>query len=153
VAGTYASPAFGYHSSTCVSNHSFHHALLQLDPPLPQGALDGIKVLLSVRGTSCEDACAKERLTCSPQHFQYLNTCDRLREVINCEAGCVKEELSPLMPFYVDSEAPKGSRPALCVVGQDPKQAEGFSCSKEERHTRRLCPCAASPAAQPSAGG
>jgi len=124
-----------------------------LDPPVPQGALDGIKVILSVRGTSCQDTCAKEKLACSPQHFQHLNACDRLREVTNCEAGCVKEELTPLMPLYVDPEAPKGSRPAICVVGQDPNQKEGFSCSKEERYTRRLCPCAASAGDQPSAGG
>lgn len=50
------------------------------------------------------------------------------------------------MPAAVDPEAPKASRPALCLVSSKDSstQASGtdaFSCDASENHMRRLCPC------------
>lgn len=40
----------------------------------------------------------------------------------------------------MDPEAPKASRPALCVVGQNPTEAQ-FSCDATANYMRRLCSC------------
>eukprot|EP00775_Hariotina_reticulata_P002100 gene2100-2418_t len=55
-------------------------------------------------------------LVCSQQHLHYLNSCDQLREVTNCEAGCEVEQHTATMPAAVDQEAPKQDRPALCLA-------------------------------------
>jgi hypothetical protein len=117
----------------------------QLDPPLPPGALDGVTLVMSEPGASCDAACAAASSTCSQPHFPLLDSCDRLREVVNCEAGCVAEEPEFTMPYYVDPDAPKPSRPALCLVrdkkaaaAEDSKKA---GCGDSDTHQRRLCPC------------
>lgn len=46
------------------------------------------------------------------------------------------------MPAAVDPEAPKASRPALCLVSDAGVQPGGaFSCDASENYMRRLCPC------------
>ncbi|KAF8063807.1 hypothetical protein HT031_003664 [Scenedesmus sp. PABB004] len=120
-----------------------------LSPPLPPGSLDGVTVLLGASGASCAAACAGKGLACSARHLTLLNSCDRLREVDDCEAGCLAEAHAPSMPAIVDEEAPKASRPALCLVGQD-SPPEAFACDAAANYMRRLCACAK---AEPGAGG
>eukprot|EP00878_Enallax_costatus_P017950 GHUV01018875.1.p1 GENE.GHUV01018875.1~~GHUV01018875.1.p1 ORF type:complete len:299 (+),score=72.19 GHUV01018875.1:565-1461(+) len=111
-----------------------------LSPPLPPGSLDGVTVVLSASGASCSTMCQQQGLTCSQKHLHFLNSCDRLREVINCEAGCEVETFTSSMPAAVDPEAPKASRPALCLVGKNPPEAQ-FSCEATANYMRRLCSC------------
>lgn len=113
---------------------------LQLSPPLPPGSLDGVTVVLSASGASCSTMCQQQGLVCSQKHLHFLNSCDRLREVINCEAGCETESFTSTMPAAVDPEAPKANRPALCLVGKNPPEAQ-FSCDATANYMRRLCSC------------
>jgi hypothetical protein len=83
-----------------------HHCFSRLgkplmSPPLPPGALAGVKVVLGAAGASCDAACeaagsnaaAAGALACSGAHLHLLNSCDQLREVLNCEAGCMGEDV------------------------------------------------------------
>jgi hypothetical protein len=65
---------------------------VQLSPPLPAGTLDGVTLVLSAAGSSCAAMCEQQGMACSQTHIHHVNSCDRLREVGNCEAGCVEEE-------------------------------------------------------------
>jgi hypothetical protein len=62
-----------------------------MSPPLPAGALDGVLVVMSAAGASCDTVCGEQGARCSAAHLPTLNSCDRLREVLNCEAGCMEE--------------------------------------------------------------
>eukprot|EP00882_Tetradesmus_deserticola_P019802 GHRQ01021342.1.p1 GENE.GHRQ01021342.1~~GHRQ01021342.1.p1 ORF type:complete len:337 (+),score=147.70 GHRQ01021342.1:315-1325(+) len=129
-----------------------HHCFSKLGKPmlsaaLPAGSLDGISLLLSASGGSCATTCQQKGLACSQHHLHFLNSCDRLREVTNCEAGCTEEQHAPPMPAAVDPEAPKASRPALCLVGPSDTPAASFTCDSTANYMRRLCACA-KPAAQ-----
>jgi hypothetical protein len=130
-----------------------HSAPLQLSAPLPAGSLEGVTVLLSASGASCATMCQQKGLACSQKHLHYLNSCDRLREVTNCEAGCIEEQQTPAMPAAIDPEAPKASRPALCVVGPANTPEASFSCDATANYMRRLCACTKPPVqAAPEAG-
>uniref|UniRef100_A0A383V7Q5 SREBP regulating gene protein n=1 Tax=Tetradesmus obliquus TaxID=3088 RepID=A0A383V7Q5_TETOB len=117
-----------------------------LSAPLPAGSLDGVTVLLTAAGASCGTMCQQKGLACSQQHLHFLNSCDRLREVTNCEAGCIEEQHTPSMPAAVDPEAPKASRPALCLVGPANTPDASFSCDATANYMRRLCACTKPPA-------
>ena len=65
---------------------------VQLSPPLPPGTLEGVNVVLAAAGSSCSSMCEQQGMSCSQQHLHFLNSCDRLRESNNCEAGCIEEE-------------------------------------------------------------
>jgi hypothetical protein len=108
--------------------------------------LDGVTVLLSAAGASCATMCQQKGLACSQQHLHFLNSCDRLREITNCEAGCIEEQHAPSMPAAVDPEAPKASRPALCLVGPANTPEASFSCDATANYMRRLCACTKPPA-------
>lgn len=132
-----------------------------LSPPLPANALKGVTVAMGAPGMSCDAACARVGgQRCAQDRLALLNTCDRLREAVACEAGCIEEPLKPVMPYYADGEAPKADRPALCVAAPGGGAAAvraaeeegaggaggGRSCSASQPHMRRLCPCVAAPA-------
>eukprot|EP00879_Flechtneria_rotunda_P017049 GHRR01017856.1.p1 GENE.GHRR01017856.1~~GHRR01017856.1.p1 ORF type:complete len:301 (+),score=83.81 GHRR01017856.1:437-1339(+) len=124
-----------------------------LSPPLPAGSLDGVTVVLSAAGASCSTMCEQKGLVCSQKHLHLLNSCDRLREVLNCEAGCESEQHTATLPAAVDPEAPKASRPALCLVGKQDTSASAFTCDATENHMRRLCSCVKGPGTAGSPGG
>eukprot|EP00877_Chromochloris_zofingiensis_P007620 jgi/Chrzof1/3110/Cz12g12110.t1 len=118
------------------------HVLMQTSDPIPDGALNGTTVVLGVAGTSCEVSCSKDGMTCSQQHMQYINSCDMLRQHTHCEAGCVMEKHADTTPSYMDPDAAKASRPAICLVSNGKElQATAYSCSASETHVRRLCAC------------
>lgn len=116
-------------------------------PAPPKGALDGVTVVLGPSGVSCDTACALDGLVCSVAHLQYLNSCDQLRLKSACEAGCVAETSAAHMPSYVDPDAQKPQRPAICLVsgngGSSSSGASGagYSCDGREQQVRRLCSC------------
>lgn len=116
----------------------------QLSAPLPAGSLAGVTVVLGAAGAACSTMCEQKGLACSQNHLHFLNSCDRLREVSNCEAGCVEEQHADTMPAAVDAEAPKASRPALCLVGTKPPES-AFSCDAAANYMRRLCACIKAP--------
>ncbi len=69
----------------------------QLSEPVPSGALEGVHVLMSDAGQSCDEACNKGAggKRCSAEHLVTVNSCDRW-------AAC--SEIRPMQPpsnFYV----------------------------------------------------
>ncbi|GBF90624.1 hypothetical protein Rsub_03196 [Raphidocelis subcapitata] len=120
-----------------------------LSPPLPAGALEGVTIVMGTPGFSCDATCERLGQRCSPPHLRPLDTCDRLREVVACEAGCVVEGPRDVVPAYADGDAPKADRPALCVASSSGGVADGssgggaYSCAASGQHMRRLCPCVA----------
>lgn len=78
----------------------------QLAAPLPPGALQGVSLLLSAAGDSCDAACRKQGKTCSEEHLRVADSCDRLRELTACEAGMVRllavsfRSLRPPLPLH-----------------------------------------------------
>lgn len=123
----------------CVSY--FLATTLQLSDPLPAGALDGVTVTMSEAGESCDTACKRISLTCSVQHFNVINSCDRLREHVACEAGCEAGALpGGSSPVYMEPTTPKAGRPAMCFVS--PLNAPSpINCGSKDTHAQRLCPC------------
>lgn len=125
-----------------------------LSPPLPPDALAGVLVVMGAPGVSCDATCERSSRSCSPRHLPLLDSCDGLRESVACEAGCLQEPRSPVMPFYADGDAPKADRPALCVASASGGGAakEGgsgsYSCQASQQHMRRLCPCVSGRAAE-----
>lgn len=131
-----------------------HHCFSKLGKPmlsaaLPPGALSGVVVIMSDSQQSCDQACsARSRSsTCSAKHLPLLNSCDRLRELVPCEAGC--EASTPKTggavagggaPGYMDTGAAKGNRPAMCFVAPD-KSVASLSCGSKEVSMKRICPC------------
>ena len=119
----------------------------QLSPPLPPGTLDGVTIVMGTPGFSCDATCERLGQRCSARHLRPLDTCDRLREVVACEAGCFVEGPRDVVPAYADGDAPKADRPALCIVSTGGGVADGgggvYSCTASQQHMRRLCPCIA----------
>ncbi|GIL53914.1 hypothetical protein Vafri_9497 [Volvox africanus] len=119
-----------------------HHCFSQLgrpmlSDPLPPGALDGVEVVVGFKNEACDTFCLHRKKRCSQEHLRWLNSCDRLRERFGCEAGC--EVVTGLGPSYVDGNAPKPERPAMCFV--QPQEATTLSCSVREENHMMLCPC------------
>ena len=115
---------------------------MQLSDPLPAGALESAKVVLSGQGETCDATCTKLGKRCSARHMLHLNTCDSLREHVGCEAGCEPgpaSGASAAMPLYIDGNAPKGQRPAMCFTAH-PETPPG--CGGKDAQARRLCACA-----------
>ncbi|GLC67412.1 hypothetical protein PLESTF_000553300 [Pleodorina starrii] len=110
---------------------------MQLSDPLPPGALDGVEVAVGAKNEACDTVCAQRMKRCSADHLRWLNSCDRLREHFGCEAGC--EEVAGLGPSYVDGNAPKAERPAMCFA--QPLGSASLSCSTHEDNHVMLCPC------------
>lgn len=161
--------AFSYCSGVCRSHgrstsheNSYigkrHHCYAHLgrpllSEPLPEGALENVKVVVSSAGQSCSEACEAPLggggKKCSGSHMALLNSCDRLRENVGCEAGCEAAGgggISPqpgspsaysAMPSYVIPASPKDQRPAMCftVTGANAK------CSGKDANSKRLCAC------------
>ncbi|MEW5301260.1 MAG: hypothetical protein WDW36_004130 [Sanguina aurantia] len=119
----------------------------QLAKPLPPGSLDNVEVVLGSAGDSCTSTCQKRgSRSCSAAHLPLLNTCDALREHVDCEAGCEADPQGPpgLLPAYVVGSAAKTSRPAMCLTAEG--DAEGrergvTDCGVQDPVSRRLCAC------------
>lgn len=151
-----------------------HHCFSHLGRPLVSGPLAAevasrITMVLGAHGQPCDAACASKSMVCSGQDFAHLNSCDRMRENGNCEAGCEAEPAADWHPGYMRTEAPKKSKPGMCIVsqpsgtasgdlrgllsvnnataqhsggGRSMLQAQTGSCSAKAPDTLRLCPCA-----------
>jgi hypothetical protein len=102
-----------------------------------------IKVVAGQGGASCDQVCAAEESTCSPQFLKVLNTCDVLRDVFGCEAGCGFSDPSEKgLPGYIVSSAPKPHWPAYCAIfGDGSSSDDKYDCWVEREYTRRICPC------------
>lgn len=101
-----------------------------------------IKVVAGQGGASCDQVCATENSMCSPQFFKVLNTCDVLRDVFGCEAGCgPSDSLEKGLLGYVVSAAPKQHWPAYCAIFGDGNGDDKYDCGMEREYTRRVCPC------------
>ncbi|KAF5830924.1 hypothetical protein DUNSADRAFT_13832 [Dunaliella salina] len=156
-AGTW-SDAWEYCSGTCrthkgstVHENDYisdrHHCFStlrrpMLSDPLPPDALEGVAMVVSEPNQDCEQACSKSRKRCSPKHMKLLNSCDRLREKVGCEAGCEASRESTVAtaaPGYVSPKAPKAKRPAMCFTAAD--KAGDVQCGGKEQHMQRLCAC------------
>lgn len=129
-----------------------HHCFSRLgkplvSPPIPAGSLDGVTVLLGGDGMACEEVCSKDNKSCSAQHMRFINSCDKLREFVGCEAGCEAEAFHEAFPAYVMEEAPKQKRPAICLIAEE--AAPAFGCTGKEPQVRRLCACTGAPAKAP----
>ncbi len=119
---------------------------MQLSDPVAAGALEGVRVIMSEQGESCDHACSSnaKKQKCSTEALQVLNTCDSLREHVGCEAGCEAASSKEgggdgrHLPAYVDGNAPKAQRPAMCFTA-----APGavLGCSEKDAQSRRLCAC------------
>ncbi|KXZ55750.1 hypothetical protein GPECTOR_2g1300 [Gonium pectorale] len=108
-----------------------------LSDPLPPGALDDVEVMTGDKNETCDTACAVRNKRCSADHLRWLNSCDRLREHHGCEAGC--EVAQGLGPCYVDGNAPKTDRPAMCFA--QPPATANLSCKNRNTQHMMLCPC------------
>lgn len=123
--------------------------------------------MLGAPGFSCDAVCERGGRRCSAPHLPLIDTCDRLRESVACEAGCVREKRTEVMPFYADGGAAKSDRPALCVTAVGGGSSGGnrgtggadggggiqagngagaggdasYSCGASQQQMRRLCPC------------
>lgn len=129
------------HENSYISSrhHCFsQHGRPSVSDPLPPGVLDGATVVMSDANESCDAACAKQQLSCSAPHLKWANSCDRLREHNDCEAGCDTLRVGGAMPAYVEGGAPKQLRPAMCFVAAAEAQ---LGCSAKETNYRRLCTC------------
>lgn len=121
--------------------------LPQLAKPLPSGSLDNVEVVLGSAGDSCATACQKSGgKSCSAPHLALLNTCDALRERVDCEAGCeAGQGQIGLLPAYIVSSAAKTARPAMCLTGVEAanRPNKGMECGLQDPVYRRLCACVA----------
>lgn len=135
------------HENAYISSR--HHCFSELGRPsttsgMP-GSLDGVEVVVSLQDQSCDEACASRSKQCSMQHMPLVNSCDRLREHLGCEAGCeacAKGSCSvsaQALPSYVVGNAPKSNRPAMCFVGTPELAA---TCAAKDNLSQRLCACA-----------
>mmetsp|Transcript_18603 Transcript_18603/g.39956 ORF Transcript_18603/g.39956 Transcript_18603/m.39956 type:complete len:200 (-) Transcript_18603:575-1174(-) len=116
-----------------------------LTEPLPANALDKVEVVMSALGESCDTACTKRGKQCSSKHLPYLNSCDRLREHVGCEAGCEPHSKSSQsvvsaggLPAYLDGNAPKANRPAMCFTAT---VESALGCAGRDQNAYRLCSC------------
>ena len=89
---------------------------------------------------NCDQACSSRGShLCSATHLQLLNSCDSLREVVACEAGCESsKKLDGGAPGYIDAGAAKSARPAMCFVHQ---AGTNVTCGAQESSMKRLCAC------------
>ncbi|GAX77561.1 hypothetical protein CEUSTIGMA_g5005.t1 [Chlamydomonas eustigma] len=131
------------HENAYISSrhHCFSsHGRPLLSGPLPANALSGVTTLLSKVGEACDMACMRIGKKCSGSHLSFLNTCDRLREHVGCEAGCEEggKQGSGVMPSYVHGNAPKTQLPAMCFTA--PQDAPP-GCGGKDAQSQRLCAC------------
>uniref|UniRef100_A0A061SG01 SREBP regulating gene protein n=1 Tax=Tetraselmis sp. GSL018 TaxID=582737 RepID=A0A061SG01_9CHLO len=111
-----------------------------LEPELapPPGGV--VAVAAQEPNLSCLQVCAGVGKTCSPDHFDAVNHCDRLRDHFKCEAGCQLSTASTRgkdHPAYVIYQSPKENFPTMCLINE----LREFDCSAKHAKTRRLCPC------------
>ena len=112
---------------------------VQLSPALAPGALDGVEVILGDTFQSCDQVCSNKGRACSPQHMPLINSCDRLRELVACEAGCEPRKKGDSgAPGYVDPGSAKGARPAMCFVH---RHTANMTCAGTESSLKRMCAC------------
>lgn len=104
-------------------------------------------------------------LSCSPEKLALLDdgSCDALRLVSDCEAGCDPSggqdaemvlgdaghrraaRMRAAWPGYVDEAAAKSARPAMCVVNglKEGQKTSSYDCAAKYRDVLRLCACVA----------
>ena len=130
-----------WHARSFIHN-SHVTPLSQISDPIPTGVLDQVSVIMSGQGEACDKACTGIGKRCSAQHLAHLNTCDSLREHVGCEAGCEpgSSGIATLaaMPLYVNGNAPKPQRPAMCFTAP---MGATLECGEKDAQSRRICAC------------
>ena len=116
------------------------------EPPLPALGV-GVEAVMGQVGESCTAACASAERTCSAPELAALNSCNILRTLVPCEAGCAVHTGFDAAPAYVSSQAEKGEQPTFCWVrGSMPAESEQAACDAAAPVLQRLCACALLPA-------
>ena len=124
------------------------------EPPLPAIG-EGVEAVMGQLGESCAAACAAVERTCSATDLPALNSCNILRTLVPCEAGCAVHTGFDAAPAYVSSQAEKGEQPTFCWVRENmPTEGEQPACGAAAPMLQRLCACALLPAQDvlPAAG-
>ncbi|KAM6905445.1 alpha-1,6-mannosylglycoprotein 6-beta-N-acetylglucosaminyltransferase B isoform 2-T2 [Xenentodon cancila] len=106
---------------TWASNASFFSSW----PPLP-----ALRLLASLQGQSCVEACQAKGLICEPAFFRFIN----IKEAFNtldfqCEG--MESEMNHILPAFSVEHGE-------CGLQQDPLV---FSCAGSSPKYQRLCPC------------
>lgn len=107
------------------------------EPPRASRLPPSPRVTVSAQGQSCSDACAVLGLQCSEAALARLNTCEALRDHMDCSRGCSAN-------FGPD-------QPAQVAEPSDPKRGEclfttgATSCGGSHPVTVRLCACGPPP--------
>eukprot|EP00899_Mesostigma_viride_P023009 jgi/Mesvir1/3893/Mv19839-RA.1 len=96
-----------------------------------------VVIVLGRQGASCDEACATSTKKCYAAHFHAINSCDKLREMFACTAGCTTS-FGPDQPCEIVGDAPAAFKPNTCLVNA---REELFACNGKHPHARRMCPC------------
>lgn len=127
----------------------------------PNNSATSLPTAIKALGQGAEHA--SSRTVCSADKLRALDgSCDFLRTVADCEAGCDDQggrdgkgalgeagqrrarRMAPTWPGYVDEEAAKSARPAMCVVnGGAGKAGASYDCAAKDKDVLRLCACVA----------
>lgn len=106
---------------------------------------ESLFIMKGEAGRSCTETCASNHSFCHSDGILKLNTCDELRSVFLCEAGCEIAKHSEIgkgleFPGYVVDGSDKQEFPAQCFVGSHGK-GKGHICDASAKHVERLCVC------------
>lgn len=99
-------------------------------------SLDGLAIVISRLGQSCETACESTGQTCQLSKLSALNKCSILQKYFSCRGRCVA---SIDQPAEVSPSAPRHLHPGACLFAT---QESTLSCEAYNTHIQRLCPCA-----------
>ena len=72
---------------------------------------------------------------CEGRHFQFINNCEALARVFECEAGC-GHQIGLEIPCYVSAMGEDSYQQCLVTDGAR------TTCESRHPNTERLCPCA-----------
>jgi alpha-1,3-mannosyl-glycoprotein beta-1,2-N-acetylglucosaminyltransferase len=93
------------------------------------------QMIASREAESCHDACSTKHLRCSPDHFDFVNSCSKLSAHFPCKKGCFGGVVGEDLPAYASSAAkPEFYQYCLTTTEQSTCEALYFA-------TSRLCPC------------
>lgn len=98
--------------------------------------LESLAIVIGRVGQSCQLACKQSRLSCQLSKLSAVNKCSVLQKYFSCRGPCVA---SIEQPAEVSFSAPRQLRPGACLFTT---QESALSCEANNKHLRRLCPCA-----------
>ncbi|MEQ2253584.1 hypothetical protein ILYODFUR_033657 [Ilyodon furcidens] len=92
--------------------------------------LTALRLLTSLKGQSCIEACQSEGLICEPALYRFINIKEAFSALdLQCEG--VESEMNHLLPAF-------SAEHAECSLQHDPLL---FSCAGSSPKYQRLCPC------------